>query len=252
MLSSPILLCNKRFVKTKIKRKKEFNVKCYPFRLLCNDTTPEKLVDLMDTQNGCITVTSAEGGIFDTMQGRYDNKGGLDMYLDAHAGDSIMVDRISRKGNCVQDPRLTMMLTAQPEVLNGLMSSSTFRGRGLCGRFLYAICKSQVGRREVAPQTVSSTVKSNYREFVRRILDDNSTGVIKLSPEADSIRKEYQATVEKRLANEWEDIKDWGGKLTGAAMRIAGLLHAAKVDGNPAAVPVEPDTVAAATEIAEF
>src|SRR5699024_9297256 len=33
----------------------------HPRRLLVDDTTPEKLVDIMDTQEGCITVASAEG-----------------------------------------------------------------------------------------------------------------------------------------------------------------------------------------------
>ena len=43
----------------------------YPFRLLVDDTTPEKLVDLMDQQGGSITVCSAEGGVFDAIAGRY-------------------------------------------------------------------------------------------------------------------------------------------------------------------------------------
>lgn len=44
----------------------------HPFRLLADDTTPEKLVDIMDAQGGCITVSSAEGGVFDSMAGRYE------------------------------------------------------------------------------------------------------------------------------------------------------------------------------------
>lgn len=112
----------------------------HPYRLLADDTTPEKLVDLMDEQGGCLTVCSAEGGIFDSMAGRYDRAANFDVYLKGHAGDMIVVDRIGRKPNCIHDPRLSMMLTIQPDVLRGLMGNATFKGRGLCGRFLYSVC----------------------------------------------------------------------------------------------------------------
>ena len=68
----------------------------YPYRLLVDDATPEKLVDLMEQQDGCITVVSAEGGVFDMMAGRYDKTTNIDVYLKAHAGDPLTVDRIGR------------------------------------------------------------------------------------------------------------------------------------------------------------
>lgn len=43
-----------------------------------------------------------------------------------------------------------MVLTVQPEVIRGLMDNPTFRGRELCGRFLFAMCRSKVGRSEVS------------------------------------------------------------------------------------------------------
>ena len=193
----------------------------HPFRLLADDTTPEKLVDIMDAQGGCITVSSAEGGVFDSMAGRYEKGANFDIYLKGHSGDPITVDRIGRKANHIKAPRLTMMLTIQPDVLNGVMNNSTFRGRGLCGRFLYAVCKSKVGHRAISPPPVPDRVRDEYRAFVRRILSDQGSGIIRLSPEADEVRKSYQAYIEKKLGNEWEFMRDWGGKLTGAVVRIA-------------------------------
>lgn len=224
----------------------------HPFRLLVDDTTPEKLVDIMDTQGGCITVSSAEGGLFDSLAGRYDKAANFDVYLKGHAGDPVTVDRIGRKPNHIPNPRLTMMLTIQPEVLHGLMDNATFRGRGLCGRFLYAMCKSKVGRRDISPEPVPDAVKAEYRRFARHILADNGRGVIRLSPEADQVRKDYAAYIERKLGNEWEFMRDWGGKLVGAMVRIAALMHAAEVQGNPAEIPVSPEVVEAAVKIAEF
>ena len=224
----------------------------HPFRLLTDDTTPEKLVDLMDMQGGCITVCSAEGGVFDSMAGRYEKGANFDVYLKGHAGDMIVVDRIGRRTNSIPDPRLTMLLTIQPEVLSGLMENTTFRGRGLCGRFLYAMCKSKVGYREISPAPVPDHVRAEYRAFVRRILSTQWSGIIRLSPEADEIRKEYQGYIEKKLGDEWECMRDWGGKITGAMVRIAALMHAAEVQGNPAETPISPEVMAGATSIAEF
>ena len=71
-------------------------------------------------------------------------------------------------------------------------------------------------------------------------------------PEADEIRKEYQGYIEKKLGDEWECMRDWGGKITGAMVRIAALMHAAEVQGNPAETPISPEVMAGATSIAEF
>ena len=125
-----------------------------------------------------ITVCSAEAGVFDAMRGRYDKTSNFDIYLKAHAGDPVIVDRIGRKSNYLAAPRLSMMLTIQPEVLAGLMNNTTFRGRGLCGRFLYAVCKSKVGHRNVTPEPVPNSVRMEYRDFVRRILSINSINSI--------------------------------------------------------------------------
>ncbi|MEA4955884.1 MAG: YfjI family protein [Pseudoflavonifractor sp.] len=224
----------------------------HPFRLLVDDTTPEKLVDIMDTQDGCITVASAEGGVFDSMAGRYDKGANFDIYLKGHAGDPITVDRIGRKPNHIKSPRLTMLLTIQPEVLSGLMNNPTMRGRGLCGRFLYVMCKSKVGRRDVSPPAIPLSVKAEYRLFVRRILADPGSGIIRLSPEADEIRKQYQDYIEKKLGNEWEFMRDWGGKLVGAMVRIAALMHAAQAQEDPTEIPISPDVMAGAASVAEF
>ena len=184
-------------------------------RWLVDDTTPEKLAEMLSRQKGCLTVCSSEGGVFEIMQGRYDKAGSLDVYLKAHAGDPIVVDRITRGTNYIRSPRLTMLLTIQPEVLTGLMSNSSFRGRGLCGRFLYAVCDSRVGYRKVSPEPVPYEVRENYRAFIRRSLSAPYQGVIHLSPEADEIREAYQAYVEGLLGGQWDSMRDWGGKLVG-------------------------------------
>lgn len=221
-------------------------------RWLVDDTTPEKLVEMMERQNGSLTVCSAEGGIFDAMQGRYDKAANFDIYLKSHAGDPVIVDRIGRRSNYIQSPRLTMMLTIQPEVLAGLMSNTTFRGRGLCGRFLFSMCNSKVGARKVSPPPIPADVKDDYRGFVRRALSGRDKGTIRLSADADIFRQRYQEYVEGLLGDKWEYMRDWGGKLVGAMVRIAALMHCALTAGDPTKTEISLKTMQAAIDVAEF
>lgn len=223
----------------------------HPFRLLVDDTTPEKLVDIMDKHNGCITVASSEGGVFDSLTGRYDKGANFDVYLKGHAGESIIVDRIGRAPNYIKDSRLTMILTIQPEVLCGLMNNATFKGRGLCGRFLYAVCKSRVGERNVNPDPIPQRIKDEYRSFVLRILSGTDTGTIRLSEGARRSQLKYSELIEKRLGNEWEFMRDWGGKVVGAMLRIAALIHASEVQGDPTEIPISADVIDSAIQITE-
>lgn len=224
----------------------------YPYRLLVDDTTPEKLVDLMAQQGGCVTVVSAEGGIFDAMAGRYDKTTSIDAYLKAHAGDTLTVDRIGRPPNSIHNPRLSMLLTVQPDVIRGLMGNSTLRGRGLCGRYLYAMCRSKVGHREITPPPVPDNVAAIYRATIRRLLSDTDAGTITLSKEADQVRQQYQGYTEHRLGPDGDlyTMRDWGGKQTGAMLRIAALLHIADCDA-PTATPIPADVMVRAISTLE-
>lgn len=74
-------------------------------------------------------------------------------------------------------------------------------------------------------------------------------GIVYLSPDANTIREDYQGYIEKKLGGEWEHMRDWGGKLVGAMVRIAALLHLSSFSVD---VPISAETMAAATGIAEF
>ena len=226
----------------------------HPYRLLADDTTPEKLADLLDQHRGSLTITSSEGGVFDSMAGRYDRNLNIDIYLKAHAGDYISTDRIGRKGNNVSDPRLTMILTVQPDVIAGIMSNRAFRGRGLCGRFLYAMCRSKVGRRSVTSEPIAGAVKKDYTDYIRRILSDSGTGIVFLSREAFMLFQDFRAENERMLGEYWQDrgMCDWAGKLEGATARIAALIHCGSVDGDPVVETISQNTMSRAIMIASF
>lgn len=228
-------------------------VEKHEYRLLANDATPERLVDLMSQQDGSLTVVSTEGGLFDQIAGRrYDNGGGLDVYLQAHDGDKLVVDRIGRPGNEIERPHLSILLTVQPDVVRGLMSNATLCGRGLVARFLFVKDDNMVGRRKIDPPPIPEEISRQYTSLMYWTLAAPYRGDICPNPEADNIRKEYQAYIETKLGTSWEYMADFGGKLVGTMCRIAALLHVAQTDGDPTKTPISAETMAAAVKLAEF
>ncbi len=141
-------------------------------RLTSDDITPERLVGLLHEHGGRMAVMSSEGEIFDLMAGRYsaNSTPNFTVYLKGHSGDTIRVDRVGRPPEYVEGPALTLGLTVQPEVIRGLADKPGFRGRGLLGRFLYAMPTSLLGCRQINPPTMPGAVRDIYTRKVLGLL----------------------------------------------------------------------------------
>ena len=68
-----------------------------PRLLASGDVTPEKLVGLLAEQGGRIALMSPEGEAFGLMAGLYGNAPNFEVFLKAHSGDTIRVDRVGRQ-----------------------------------------------------------------------------------------------------------------------------------------------------------
>jgi hypothetical protein len=226
-------------------------------RFWTQDVTPEKLGALMAEQLERMAIISDEGGIFDILAGRYNNGiPNLDLFLQSHAGSPVRVDRGSRSAVVMANPALTMALTIQPDVLNGLASKQEFRGRGLLARCLYMLPVSRLGYRRGDTAAVPADVASQYERGIRALLAFQVTEppiAIELSPEAYRAWLAFSRTVECELRDgaRFEHIRDWAGKLPGAAARIAGLLHCAEYAfSNPGVVTLSAATMEHALQFA--
>lgn len=236
-------------------------------RLIADDATPERLATLLNEQMGRMAVMSPEGDVFDLMAGRYTTNGGSNfgVYLKGHAGDALRVDRVGRPSDFVERPALTLGLAVQPEVLRGLMDKPGFRGRGLLGRFLYALPKSLLGHRNTQAPPVPPRAHDEYRRHLMALLNlpmptDEQGNIVphllQLTPAASDRLQRFEAWVEPQLAEfgELGAITDWSGKLVGAVVRIIGLLHMAKHGELPApwSIPVELETVEQGIRIGQY
>jgi hypothetical protein len=230
-------------------------------RLLVDDATAEAIEITLAAQGGRLFVAGCEGGIFDTMAGRYSSGvANLDCFLKGHAGDDLRVDRVTRGSLIVDRVCLTLCYAVQGEILRGMASQRAFRGRGLVGRFLYAMPESPLGSRRIDPEPVADDVANHYENVVRRLSEIpeqfDGPGVITMSPSAAVAFKSWATEVEAMLGDDGRlsSFRDWGGKLVGLTARLAGVIHLVReIDAvDPVAVPICVEVIEAAITLARW
>jgi hypothetical protein len=211
-----------------------------PTRLLADDATPEAVAGLLAEQKGRLAIASTEGGIFEIIGGRYsDSTPNLDVYLKGYSGDTVRVDRRSRPPEFVPNPALTIILTVQPDVIADLASKKAFRGRGFLARWFYSLPKSRVGYRSVDAPPVTEESRKMWDSLLRAILflpvpRAGEAPSICLSPGAHALLRTFRQEVEVELrpGEDLDDLADWGNKLPGNVVRLAGALHIAAWASN--------------------
>ena len=231
-----------------------------PPKLIVDDASPEAIEMQLAAQGGRLIVAGPEGGLFDTLAGRY--SGGvpnLDVILKGHAGDDLRVDRVGRGSVAVDSVSLTLAYSIQPAVVRGMASQKAFRGRGLIGRFMYGLPASPLGYRKIDCDPVSDYVSAAYAATVRRLFEipegDFGPAVLEMSPEAADRFKVWAAEVELMLGPDGAlaTMTDWGGKLVGLTARLAGLIHLIGADApDPVAVPIAVDAIESAIVLARW
>jgi replicative DNA helicase len=234
-------------------------------RLVVDDATSERIASLLIQQGGRIAALAPEGDLFDLIAGKYSGAPSLGVFLRAHAGEDLRVDRVGRPAEYVSAAAVTLGLCLQPEVLAGLADKPGFRGRGLLGRILFSLPENTVGRRAINPPAVPEVVARTYETRIGRLLRrmtepawtvEREPETLRLSPKAQARLIAFETALEPRLG-EFGDlgpISDWAGKLTGATARIAALLHLAEHgdEAAPWAIAVEEATMIGAIAVAEY
>jgi hypothetical protein len=197
------------------------------------------------------------------MAGRYNQTAGpnLGVYLKGHAGDLLKVDRRGRPPEYIQRPCLTIGLTVQPEVLQGLAGRPGFRGRGLLARFLYSLPQSLVGHRQPGASPVPEPVTDRYTLELQALAASltgsasDDPAVLTFDPQAGELLLAFERDLEPRLAADSGDLAHlagWAAKLAGATCRLAALLHLASHLRDGWAQAITADTFAAAIRLAEY
>ncbi|MBI4468897.1 MAG: DUF3987 domain-containing protein [Acidobacteria bacterium] len=232
-------------------------------RLLTDDVTPERLAGLLFEQNGRMGLFSAEGGIFEIINGRYSKNGkpNVEVLIKGHAGDTLIVDRMGRAEH-VERPALTIGLSPQPWVVEDLGNNKTFRGRGLLNRFLYSFPESLVGTREYKDIAVNRTARDAYGQAIRELMTltlavrlEDRPATLCLSTDASLLWRVYAGEIERAQApgKPLSGISGWASKLAGAVARIAGGFHLIEHrHGDPARVVITTEVILNAWAVGDY
>lgn len=201
-------------------------------RMLADDITPEAMAAIMAGSGESLGILEAEGGILDTWAGRYSSGvPNLDLVLKGYGGEPVTVDRKGKDPITLRNPRLTIILTPQPNVLTAAGGNRSFMGRGLIGRCLLCMPRPLVGYRD-SSKTMDPDIASGWHRFVGSLLaipQPEQPHEITLSADAYAAWLDFANEVEtaQRPDGELEHVRPWASKSTGHVIRIAGLFHMA-------------------------
>ena len=200
-------------------------------KLLVDDATSEKLIDVLEEQGGSIAIASPEGGLFSALKTAASANPTFDAYLKAYTGDSIEVQRLSRKGNSVETPKLSLIIACQPKTAMEMIQNKTFRDKGLPARFLFANCRSFVGMRTFDKPEVHADAIGAYNILIHKLLEDvfsrdSELTELTLTTEGRTAYIQFSQGIEAKLGNDGElkFMQDWCAKLPGQMLRIAGII----------------------------
>jgi hypothetical protein len=108
-------------------------------QLLCDDTTPEALTDILYNNDGSGTVFYEELSGWYGNFGRYTKSSEAQMYLQYFDNTDKTINR-KEEIKRIKEPFLNIIGTIQPRVLQSTVSSEAMQECGLASRFLYVTC----------------------------------------------------------------------------------------------------------------
>jgi replicative DNA helicase len=215
------------------------------YRLLIDDATPERLVQLLGAHKR-LALISTEAGLLDQVAGQFakGQKPNIDVYLKAWAGETIIRDRKGGddgpESTVVEDALLTVLLTIQPGVIeNYRRTAPELRGRGFFARFMPSIPSSLVGTRTFGNRPPVADSADIYTAEVARLAGRmaSTTGDILLRLDADAAALFYAwcDAMEADLGpgGRLSALHDAASKIRSSALRTAGLLTLADGHNGP-------------------
>ncbi|UPG61663.1 YfjI family protein [Metabacillus endolithicus] len=198
-------------------------------KLTVDNETSENLVIELKKNNEKISIMSPEGDLFIKFNDPTE-KGKHDVYLKGYSGDHLQVGRVSRPGEILTEPLLTICIVAQPTVVQNF--PSYVHERGIPARFLFSMPNDNQSFREPFPPSTAVEISRAYKELIRKLLmfTPNETICLRLSEDSINILKDLIMDIEKEFRDNGifeGHLRFWGSKLVGQILRVAGLLHVA-------------------------
>ena len=234
------------------------------FRLLIDDTTPERLVQLLAAHKR-LALVSTEAGLLDSVAAQFarSQKPNVDVYLKAYSGDTIIRDRKGGddgpESTVVEDALLTVVLTIQPGVVEKYRETAPeMRGRGFFARFMPSLPESLVGGRRFGGRSSVAASADRYAEELAALagrmatIDEAARPMrLRLDDAAAHMFYEWCDQMERDLVlgGRLAALHDAASKIRSSALRMAGLL---KLAGGGNTNVVDAELMADAIVVAKY
>ena len=198
-----------------------------PLILVGGDTTPDRLTELLQL-HGSLGILDAEGTLFNHLSGKKHNTGSsYETILAATSGDQIKSHRIGRGDSVVNNPHLVICAAVQPDVWLSLIKDVSASNRGVVGRFLPLVAKSDRGFRDVwaiEKYPTDQALMDRWENVILRILNNKSDRVLRLSADGYQLFQQTRAKWERKLSDPDTFLNGFGSRLMGNLITIAMLF----------------------------
>lgn len=237
----------------------ELEVKSEPV-VIADDFTEEALIRDLKNNNELLSIMSSEGDLFEKLKSDRLDQSKMAIYLKAYNGELLRVSRITRPGERLESPLMTICISAQPAVIQD--TPRKLVDRGLIPRFIISIPQDGIGHRECEVGIpIKNEIKEDYSKILTTLLNlKQKDKALSLSPEAVEVLNVFRTAVEAEYLNDGifsKELREWGGKYVGQLLRITGILHITDAIANgskPSEVPevVELETLNKALSLADY
>ncbi len=205
----------------------------YPIRY--TDVTPEALARRMAVAGGCATLASTEGNLIHLLTGKNGSQKGnmpnLDVFLQGADGEPVVISRVTTGDTVIHHANLSVLLAAQPDLLEELSKNKEAVGRGLVPRFLvFAPEQEFTFIDHTQPGTTDRRLYYQWSDCIKQIAERF------MHPGEKPIAMELDIFSERDINELWNytdsivdtysenSIRSWISKMRGKALRLAAIF----------------------------
>ena len=224
-----------------------------------NDITPERLGVKMAENHECGSIFSAEGGIIQTIAGRYNNgKANTDIFTDSFSGEHHRVSRQNGTEITLYHPALTMCLIVQPTIWEQLKNNDFFVQVGFAARFLCCYPKT-IEKRRYETAVIPQQVREDYRKLLHGAVAMDypvQPKAIRFSAEAHKASEAFFDKLEGLTRSKGaqlgkDGVQSFAGKVHGMTARLAAIFHICEHFTEAAEREVSAETYLRAKKVTE-
>ena len=221
-------------------------------QLLCDDTTPEALTDILFNNEGCGTIFSEElSGWFGNF-GRYAKSSEAQMYLQYFDNTDKTINR-KEEIKRIKEPFLNVIGTIQPKVLQTTINSEEMQKCGLASRFLNVTCLNveRAYKNDLLPD---ENLANEYQYLINHLAGINKRFSLELTPEAKELFKnfgDYLTDIIRSSKNEF--LNSSLSKMEIHCLRLALVLQVIKLtEPNKSVEDVGVETMQYAIDLCHY